>query len=227
MLKFDKVTKHFGTGYEALTDVDLEIEPSEFVFIIGPSGAGKTTLLKLITKELTPSSGSIYFGDWDLVNLPSSYIPQLRRRVATVFQDFRLLTDRTVRENVALTLEVLGQKVEDIQEDVNQILEMVGLAGKGETFPSQLSGGEAQKVVIARALVAKPEVILADEPTGNLDLGTARSIMKLLEDINKAGTTIMMATHNADLVNEMEKRVIRLDKGRVTSDRKKGKYKDD
>lgn len=227
MLKFDKVTKHFGTGYEALTDVDLEIEPAEFVFVIGPSGAGKTTLLKMITKELVPTSGSIYFGDWDLVNLPASYIPQLRRRVATVFQDFRLLADRTVRENIALTLEVLGQKVEDIKGDVDQILEMVGLADKAETFPSQLSGGEAQKVVIARALVAKPEMILADEPTGNLDHNTARSIMKLLEEVNKTGTTIIMATHNAAIVNEMEKRVISLEKGRVASDHKKGKYKND
>ena len=224
MITFEDVSKQFGNGHLALDRVNLAIEPGEFAFVVGPSGAGKTTLLKLITRELLPTSGVVVVGGWNVVSLPTAKIPHLRRRVATVYQDFRLLPDRTVWENVALSLQVLGKQQDEIDREVEQVLGMVGLVEKAQVFPAQLSGGESQKTVIARTLVAKPEVILADEPTGNLDPATSWAIMKLLEDVNSQGTTIIMATHNAEVVNALGKRVVRLEQGKIASDQKKGTY---
>lgn len=224
MISFERVSKKFAQDNWALADIDLTIEPGEFVFIVGPSGAGKSTLLKLITRELLPTSGVVRVGELEVNSLTASQIPMLRRKVSTIFQDFRLLPDRTVWENVGLALQILGSSQREIEAQVSQILAKLELIDKRFIFPSQLSGGEAQKVVIARSLVAKPEVILADEPTGNLDPATAWSIIQLLQEANAQGTTIVIATHNADLVNSLERRVVRLEEGRMVADQKRGKY---
>lgn len=224
MIKFEKVTKKFGNGIVAVDEVDLEIPDKEFIFITGPSGAGKTTLLRLIIRDLLPSSGAIFFNEWNLARLPKKRIPHLRRRVGMVFQDYKLLLDRTIFENVALALEIAGKKPKEINPKVKETLALVGLEPQANLFPLQISGGELQRASIARALVCAPEVILADEPTGNLDPETSMEIMNLLEEINKMGTTIIMATHNMGIVDRMRKRVATLSKGKVVKDVKEGKY---
>jgi cell division transport system ATP-binding protein len=218
------VTKKFG-DIIALTEVNFSIEPGEFVFLTGSSGSGKTTLLRMIMREIKPDSGELEVEGVNLVKLPSSKLPTYRRSVGPVFQDFKLLMDRSVSENVALPLEVRSVKISDIKTAVDLALDLVGLSSRADLFPSQLSGGELQRVAIARAVVGKPKLILADEPTGNLDPKTAKSIFKLLKDIHtELKTTIIMATHNADIVNHSSHRVITLEQGKLVKDDPKGKY---
>lgn len=224
MIKFENVTKSFG-DITALQDITFKIEPGEFVFVIGPSGAGKTTITRLIARHYLPTSGLIEIAGNDITKIPRKKIPQLRRSIGTVFQDLKLLSDWTVFENVALALRILGAKEEEIKREVGEILEAVGLADRVDFFPAQLAGGELQRVCIARAVVGKPDIVIADEPTGNLDLGTARQIVNLLKKINEGGKTVIMTTHNFEIVNSMQERVIEFDKGKLVSDRKKGKYK--
>jgi len=223
MIKFENVTKKFG-NVVALENVSFKVEPGEFVFLIGPSGAGKTTILKLILREFLPTEGMVEIAGMDLTRLPKAKIPHLRRMVGTVFQDLKLLPDRTVFENVALALKILGKKEEEISEEIKEILDLVGLSERADFFPAQLAGGELQRVCIARAVIGKPEIIIADEPTGNLDIGTAKQIVNLLKKINEMGKTVIMATHNFEIVNSFPQRVIELDKGKLISDKKKGKY---
>lgn len=224
MIKFEGVSKKFGNGTVAVEDVSLEIPDQEFLFICGPSGAGKTTLLRLLIRDFLPNAGSIFLNDWNIVKLPGRKVPHLRRRVGMVFQDFKLLQDLTVFENVALALEILGEKEKSIKEKVGKVLEAVGLKDQANLFPMQLSGGELQRTVLARAMVGKPEVLLADEPTGNLDPSTAWEIIELMQEINKAGTTVVVATHNVDIVDSLGKRVVKIEKGKIKKDEKKGKY---
>jgi len=223
MVKFENVTKNFGQT-TALSRVSFEIEPGEFVFVICPSGAGKTTLVKLILREYPPTEGIIKVKGLNLQELSKKKMPEYRRQVGVVFQDFKLLFDQTVFENVALALRVLGEPEEKIEQRVLNVLDLVGLKDKVDFFPSQLSGGELQRTCLARAIVGEPEIIIADEPTGNLDLGIARQIVDLLKKINETGKTVIMATHNFEIVNTLNQRVIELDKGKLVSDQKKGKY---
>lgn len=225
MIVFQKVTKIFPDGTQALGQVSCQIKKGEFVFFIGPSGAGKTTIMKLLRRELLASEGTVIVKDKNLAEMEVKEVPLLRRQVSMCFQDFRLLSDRTVQENIALSLEVAGLKEEEVEKRVAEVLKNVGLEKKGGFFPLQLSGGELQRVGIARAIVAKPEVLLADEPTGNLDPESAFEILKLFKEINLSGTTVLVATHNAQLVNKFAERVIALNKGKVISDTAKGKYK--
>jgi len=224
MVRFENVSRKFAPEILALSELNFEIKDGEFVFITGPSGAGKTTILRLIIRDLIPSSGKIFLNNWEISNRKFRDIPALRRKVAMVFQDFRLLIDRTVFENVAIALELRGVKEKEITKRVKNVLELTSLSDKANLFPAQLAGGELQRTCLARALVGKPEIILADEPTGNLDPATSWEIIKLLTQINKMGTTVVMATHNVDIVNSLAKRVITLDKGRIVRDEKEGKY---
>lgn len=224
MIKLDKVSKVFGTGTTALSDITLSIEKGEFVFLVGSTGSGKTTLFRLLIKDALPSKGIIIIGEWDILKLPHQKLPDLRKKVGVVFQDLKLLFDRTIFENVVLPLQLMGIKPVDAKKKVEEVLEKVGISVHRDKFPVQLSGGELQRTAIARALILSPEILLADEPTGNLDPSTSNEIMKLLLDINKQGTTVVMATHNAEVVNKLGKRVIALDKGRLTKDEKIGKY---
>lgn len=226
MLKFENVAKKFPSSFSALEEISFEIKNGDFVFIIGPSGAGKTTILRLIIKELSPSEGMIFFEEKNLEKLKRAEISKLRQKIGMVFQDFRLLIDRTVSENVALPLEIKGLKEAEVKKQVEEALELTGLSDKANFFPIQLSGGEMQRTALARAVVAEPRILLADEPTGNLDPKTGREILKLLQKINEMGTTVIMATHNADLVNSLKKRVIILDKGKIVKDVKEGKYEE-
>ena len=226
MLKFEKVNKKFGPEFFSLSDLDFEIADGEFVFLTGPSGAGKTTILRLILRDLKPNSGKITLDNLELGKLKSSQLPNLRQKVAMVFQDFRLLFDRTVFENIALALELRGIKQKEIESRVKAILELTSLTNCLNLFPLQLSGGELQRTCLARALVGEPKILLADEPTGNLDPKNARGILDLLIKINKMGTTVVMATHNAELVNSTKNRVINLNKGKITRDVKEGKYEE-
>ncbi len=223
MIKLDNVSKLYGTG-SGLTDVTFTIEKGEFVFIIGPTGSGKTTLFRLIIRDSLPTKGSITVGDWDVVKLPHQKLPNLRKKVGVIFQDLKLLSDRTIFENTVLPLEVRGVNALEAKKQVELVLEQVGIAAHRDKFPIQLSGGELQRAAIARALVLSPEILLADEPTGNLDPKTGKDILKLLSDINAKGTTILMATHNLEVVDHMHKRVIALEKGKLVRDEKKGKY---
>lgn len=225
MIKFKKVTKKFGERTVALNDIDLDIKSQGFVFIVGPSGAGKTTLLRLLIREILPSKGKILVENEDIVKIKKRKIPHLRRKIGVAFQDFKLLFDRTVFENVALPLEISHKKSSQVENKVKKILRMVGLKEKADLFPVQLAGGEVQRTVIARAMVSEPKVLFADEPTGNLDFDTAWQIIDLLKQINKQGTTVIMATHNVSIVDSLKERVVRLDKGKIVSDEKKGKYK--
>jgi len=225
MIVFQKVTKIFPDGTQALGQVSCQIKKGEFVFFIGPSGAGKTTIMKLLRRELLASEGTVIVKDKNLAEMEDKEVPLLRRQVTMCFQDFKLLSDRTVQDNIALSLEVAGLKEEEVEKRVAETLKNVGLEKKGGFFPLQLSGGELQRVGIARAIVAKPEVLLADEPTGNLDPESAWEILKLFKEINLSGTTVLVATHNAELVNKFAERVIALSKGKVVSDKAKGKYK--
>lgn len=228
MIHFEHVTKKYSAQTAALDDINFKIEDGEFVFIVGPSGAGKSSLLKLITREILPTSGQIKINGQDILHFPESKIPQLRRKIGTVFQDFKLLLNRTVFENVAVPLEVIDTKESEIEKEVSATLEKVGLLEKAGRFPVQLSGGEVQRTAIARAVVAKPQILLADEPTGDLDPKTAIDVVGLMEKINKEDkTTLIIATHNVAIVNHFKKRVITLKKGKITSDDKEGKYDSD
>ncbi len=224
MIRFENLTKKYGANTLALDDISLEVKQGEFVFIVGPSGAGKSTLLRILTREAYPSSGKVFVGNIDIAKLKNKEIPALRRKVGVVFQDFKLLDDRTVFENVALTLEVLGKSDEEIAKSVEHILKLVEIWDKRNLFPKQLSGGEAQRTAIARAVIGKPDVLLADEPTGDLDSKTAWGVIQLLNEINSWGTTILMATHNQEIVNTLKKRVIVLKNGKVIRDSKEGRY---
>lgn len=223
MILFDSVTKKFGSTL-ALDNVSAEIKQGEFVFIVGPSGAGKSTLLKILTRELSPTSGKITVAGEDITKINASEVPRLRRKIGMVFQDFKLLDDRTVGENVALALEVQGKSDEEIGKGIEHTLKLVDIWDKRHLFPKELSGGEAQRTAIARAIAAKPDLVLADEPTGDLDPKTAWGVIQLLNEINSWGTTILMATHNQDIVNTLKRRVIKLKAGKLISDSKEGKY---
>ena len=222
MIVLDNVCKTYNTGVSALNGVNLRIRKGEFVFIVGTSGSGKTTLFKLLLKELEPTSGKIYINNKNIGRLRRRKIPKMRRGIGVVFQEFRLLKDRNVYENIAFAQRVMGKSAKVIRETVPQMLTLVGLSDKAESFPNELSGGEQQRVSLARALVNNPPILLADEPTGNLDPDNAWEIMKLLEDINKRGTTVVVVTHNREIVERMKKRVITIDKGVVVNDEKGG-----
>lgn len=225
MIKFESVTKVYPKSDKpALDNISLEVEKGEFVFLVGLSGSGKSTFLRLVLREDRPTSGSIHVAGKDLNSLSNWKVPQLRRQVGTVFQDFRLLPNKTVSENVAFTLQVLGFSRKEIAREVPEVLELVGLEDKGDRKPGELSGGEQQRVAIARAYVSKPAILIADEPTGNLDPATSVGIMKLLDRINRDGTTVVMATHDAGIVDQMRKRVIELDAGHVVRDQARGVY---
>lgn len=223
MILFENVTKKFGSS-SALDEISLEIKQGEFVFLVGPSGAGKSTLLRILTREIQPTTGKVTIDSIDITKIKDKDVPSLRRKVGVIFQDFKLLDDRTVFEQVALTLEVLGKEDEEISKLVEHILKLVEIWDKRNLFPRQLSGGEAQRTAIARAVVGKPDVLLADEPTGDLDLKTAWGVIQLLNEINSWGTTILMATHNQDIVNTLKRRVVKLKEGKITKDTKEGKY---
>jgi cell division transport system ATP-binding protein len=223
MIHLANITKTFPTGNSALSDVSFNVDQGEFVFITGPSGSGKTTLFRMLIKDVVPTSGTIMIGEWDITRLPKSKIPHLRKRIGVVFQDLKLLRDRTIAENILFPLEVANIDHKTAQRKVEEILEQVGIVEHKDKFPIQLSGGELQRAAIARALVFSPDIIIADEPTGNLDNTTSWEIVKLLQDINKTGTTILMATHNSDIVNSLLKRVIVLEKGKLIKDEKREK----
>ena len=218
MIELLDVCKTYGTGNRALRDINITIEDGEFVFIMGRSGSGKTTLLRLLIKEEEPTSGEIFVNDRELRRMPRRHIPKYRRSLGMVFQDFRLLKDRNVFENVAFAQRVVGASSRTIRESVPEMLKMVGLSAKYKSLPQHLSGGEQQRVAIARALINRPEVLLADEPTGNLDHQNAIEIMSLLQDINRMGTTVVVVTHSDEIVEQLGGRVIILDRGRVISD---------
>ncbi|WP_422486180.1 cell division ATP-binding protein FtsE [Gudongella sp. DL1XJH-153] len=224
MIKLVNISKEYRNGVTALYDINMEIEKGEFVFLVGSSGAGKSTLIKLLLKEEGISRGKLYLDGMDITRVPNRRIPYIRRKVGVVFQDFRLLPNKTVYENVAFAMEIIGARPREIRRRVPLILSMVDLSRKASSFPDQLSGGEQQRVSIARSIVNNPPVLIADEPTGNLDPDTAGEIMKVLLDINNRGTTIIMATHARDIVNSMKKRVIALEDGRLVRDEQKGGY---
>ena len=227
MITLENVTMKYPTGTVALQDVSLHIDKGEFVFIVGSTGSGKTTLLELLLRELVPTKGKIHMAGFDYSKMKRRQVPKLRRKLGVVFQNFRLIKDRTVYENVAFAQRVIETPPRYIRRQVPAVLTMVGLADKYKSYPKQLSGGEQQRVAIARALVNKPDIILADEPTGNLDPKTTWEIMNLLEEINSKGTTVVVVTHNKEIVNTMKRRVIKLKKGVVVSDVEKGGYIDD
>ena len=222
MIEIMSLNKTYKAGNRALKNINITIEDGEFVFIMGRSGTGKSTLMKLLLKEVEPSSGKIIVNDMELGKMPRRYVPKYRRRLGVVFQDFRLLKDKTVYENVAFAQRVIGVPTRTIKESVPEMLRLVGLSSKYKSFPNQLSGGEQQRVAIARALINSPEVLLADEPTGNLDAQNSMEIMRLLEEINNRGTTVVVVTHSQEIVNRMGKRVITLARGDVAEDEIKG-----
>lgn len=225
MIRFDSVTKTYPKqNRPALRDVSLEIEKGEFVFLVGSSGSGKSTFLRLILREERTDTGAVHVLGKDLARLSNWKVPQMRRQLGTVFQDFRLLPNKTVGENVAFALEVIGKPRGTIRKTVPEVLDLVGLAGKEDRMPGELSGGEQQRVAIARAFVNRPMLLIADEPTGNLDPQTSVGIMRLLDRINRTGTTVVMATHDQNIVDQMRKRVIELEKGRLVRDQSRGVY---
>lgn len=224
MIRFENVTKAYKSDAVALRDVSLDIDKGEFVFLVGPSGSGKTTFLRLLLREEVPDDGKIWVAGREIGELSQWRVPYLRRNLGCVFQDFRLLPTKTVFENVAFALEVIGRTKSAIRSQVGTVLELVGLGEKAKRMPDELSGGEQQRVAIARAFVNRPLVLLADEPTGNLDPATSQGIMKLLDRINKTGTTVVMATHDATIVNSMRRRVIELEHGSVVRDQSRGVY---
>ena len=224
MIKFQSVNKIYPPNTIALNDVSFEVGPKEFVCLVGKSGAGKTTLLKLLMAEESPSSGQVFFDSQDVQLITSEHLPDLRRKIGAVFQDYKLLPSKTAYENVAYALEAIGASDEEIIRDVAEVLDIVGLKEKASNFPAQLSGGEKQRVAIARALIHRPEVILADEPTGNLDPYNTLDIIRLLLKINEFGTTVVLSTHNREVVNSLAKRAITLNEGKIIRDEKIGRF---
>lgn len=224
MIRFENVSKIYPGNFVALEDIDVVIERGEFVSIVGHSGAGKSTFLKLIYAEERPTKGKVFFNDKPLDKIKLKHLPYYRRNIGTVFQDFKLLPQKTVFENVAYALEVVGETEAEIKQKVPEILEIVGMKSEANKYPRQLSGGEQQKVSMARALVHRPQVIIADEPTGNLDPTSTWEIVQLLLKINSLGTTILLASHNKDIVDKLNRRVIAIDAGKIIRDDKKGKY---
>lgn len=224
MIDMINVTKAYKGQTVALSNVSIKIEKGDFVFLVGSSGAGKSTFIKLLLKEIEPSSGKIIVDDMDITKISMRKIPHLRRKIGIVFQDFRLLPNKTVFENVAFAMEIIESTSREVRRQVPMILSMVGLSDKAKLYPHELSGGEQQRVSIARAIVNNPSVLIADEPTGNLDPDTAWEIMKLIKQINRRGTTVVMATHAKDIVDTMQQRVIALEKGKVVRDNKRGVY---
>jgi cell division transport system ATP-binding protein len=224
LIEFKNVSKVYQKGVQALININIKIEKGEFVFLVGPSGAGKSTFVKLLLKEEEPTEGRIFINEEDITKLSRRNVPFLRRNISVVFQDFRLLPNKTVYENVAFAMQVVEASSREIRRQVPMILGMVGLSDKASQYPNQLSGGERQRVSIARAIVNNPGILIADEPTGNLDPETAWEIMKVLKQINRRGTTVIMASHAKDIINVMQQRVIALEKGRIIRDEQKGAY---
>jgi cell division transport system ATP-binding protein len=227
MIRFNNVTKVYGNDTIALERINLEMDPGEFVFLVGASGSGKSTMVRLILKETEPSAGSIFVNGAKLSSVPRRKVPRLRRDIGCVFPDFKLLPNKTAADNVAYAMQVTGQKRRSIRTKVPQILDLVGLSGKVDKYPDQLSGGEQQRVSIARAFVAQPPILVADEPTGNLDPNTSIGIMQLLHRINRIGTTVVVATHDREMVDVMRKRVVALEDGHIVRDKVKGAYADE
>jgi len=224
MIRFKNVTKMYSPTTVGVKNINLHIKPGEFVSVVGQSGTGKTTLVKLLIAEERPSSGNIVIGGWDISHIRGADVPILRRQIGVVFQDFKLLPKKTVFENVAFALEVCGAKKSRIKKTIPQVLKIVGLSEKADRYPRQLSGGEQQRVVIARSLVHRPKILVADEPTGNLDSINAREIIELLKRISEFGTTVLLVTHNREIVNSLHKRVITLEGGIISQDNEEGKY---
>ncbi|MBU1165018.1 cell division ATP-binding protein FtsE [Patescibacteria group bacterium] len=224
MIKFENVTKIFKPNTVALKDINIHIKPKEFVSIVGQSGTGKTTMVRLMTAEIKPTKGRVIIGGWDITDIRSSEIPTLRRQIGVVFQDFKLLPKKTVFENIAFALQVCSVGSKRIKDVIPQVLKIVGLEGKENRYPRNLSGGEQQRVAIARALVHRPKILLADEPTGNLDTVNTREIVDLLLKINEFGTTVVLVSHNKDVVNSIRKRVITVEDSSIISDQQKGRY---
>lgn len=224
MLIMNDVSKVYPGGSVALQDVNVHIEPGEFVFVVGPSGAGKSTFIKMLFREVLPTTGSIFVNGMDILALSPKEIPFMRRQLGIIFQDYRLLPDRTVFENVAFAMQVIEAPHRKIRRQVNNVLDLVGLRHRSNAYPNELSGGEQQRIAIARAIVNDPVFVIADEPTGNLDPETSWDIMEIFKEINSAGTTIVMATHDKDVVDAMGKRVIAIERGRIVRDEKEGAY---
>ncbi|MFA6941699.1 MAG: cell division ATP-binding protein FtsE [Clostridiaceae bacterium] len=224
MISFKNVSKIYNNKVAALSNINMEIDRGEFVFLVGPSGAGKSTLIKMLLKEVEPTAGTIEINDYDLVNMKRKEIPYYRRKIGVVFQDFRLIPTLSVYENVAFAMRVIEAPKKIIRKRVPMVLSLTGLSSKFKAFPSELSGGEQQRVSLARAIVNNPSILICDEPTGNLDPDTAEGIMEILNDINHAGTTVVMATHAREIVDRMQKRVVALEKGMVVRDEMKGGY---
>lgn len=225
MILLDRVTKTYNRRGSALERISLHVEPKEFVIIVGPSGAGKSTLFKLLTREEKPTSGKIIVGGMDYESLKDKDIPLLRRKIGVVFQDFKLLLNKNVSENIAFALEIAGISNAEIKHTVPRVIDLVNLKGKENSYPLELSGGERQRVAIARAVVRQPKILIADEPTGNLDPKHAWDVIKVLEKVNKYGTTVLLTTHNQDIVNTLKRRVVTMNDGRIVSDRAVGQYK--
>jgi len=220
MLLFDKVSKKYNENITALDDVGFKVEDGEFMFLVGPSGAGKTTLLRLLIREETPTSGSIFFKEIEVPKIPNKLLPTYRQKLGIVFQDIKLLANKTLEENINFALDILGKEDKEIKDTTDYLLETVGLQDRRTLFPQQLSGGEQQRGAIARALANNPELFVADEPTGNLDPDNAFQILEILKKINKSGTTVMIISHDREIVNQMKTRVVRMDKGKIVSDTK-------
>ena len=227
MITFENVSLQYDARHTALRDINIQIGKGEFVFVVGPSGAGKSTFVRIITHELIPEQGTVFVNGLKINDLKQSKVPYYRRTLGIVFQDFRLLTEKTVFENIAFVLRVTGAKSAEIREKVNRVLDLVGLKGRANELPTKLSGGEQQRVAIARAIVNEPAILLADEPTGNLDPTNSWEIMSLLKEANERGTTVLVVTHNQEIVNEMNERVITMKQGVIVSDERKGGYTDE
>ena len=227
MIEFNNVSKIYNNNVKALSDVSVKIDSGDFVFLVGPSGSGKSTFIKMLLKEIEPTMGNITVADKKLSEIKRNQIPYYRRKIGMVFQDFRLIPTLNIYENVAFAMRVVEASQKEIRKRVPMVLSLVGLSHKYKMFPNELSGGEQQRVSLARAIVNNPSVLIADEPTGNLDPDTAKEIMELLEDINRSGTTIVMATHAKDIVDSMKKRVIAIEKGSIVRDDRKGMYENE
>lgn len=227
MIRFKNVSKIYDNNVKALSDVNIDIEDGEFVFLVGPSGSGKSTFIRMMLKEVEPSTGKVIVGNTDLTTLNRRTIPYFRRKIGMVFQDFRLIPNLNVYENVAFAMKVVEASPREIRRRVPMVLSLVGLSHKYKMFPNELSGGEQQRVSLARAIVNNPAVLIADEPTGNLDPETAKEIMSLIDDVNKAGTTVLMATHAKNIVDDMKKRVIAIESGEIVRDEKRGMYENE